>query len=763
MNAIVLHTRSSALTAAPRPVRRKRRVALLGNFPPRRCGIATFTADVFASISEASDCIVVAMKDADDRNDYGAPVRDVIRQDVEADYAAAAEALNASGIEVLSLQHEFGIFGGEAGDHILRFLDVLKCAVVSTLHTVLKDPNDDQCRVLCAIVRRSARVIVMSELGRTLLVERYNTPPEKIVVIPHGAPDRPLVGATDMKRTLGLAGRDVLLTFGLLSPNKGIESVIRALPDITAAHPETLYVVLGATHPHQVLHGGEAYRESLRALAEDLGVSRHVQFVDKYVDLDLLLDYLTAADIYITPYLNPAQITSGTLSYAVALGKPVVSTPYWHAEELLADDVGVLVGFNDAPSIAREVGALLTDPERRRTLAERAYARGRDTIWQRSGETYMATYEGAIREHGARAAFRAPRSAIEPNYAAVARMSDDCGMLQHAKRTIPDRAHGYCVDDTARALMLLMRGQRLGIRVPGAGRLVSAYAAFVEHAWNEDVGRFRNFMSYDRQWLELRGSEDSTGRSLWALGETAHLAVDPSTRQWALDLAARVAPRIADIAPLRASAFCVLGLRHLMALAPQNADFATLMSRCSTRLHNALHMQRKPGWTWFEPTLTYDNARLPEALLAAGEALGCDDMRDDARAALDWLAAVQTGPRGTFQPVGNESFHQRYVTPSLYDQQPVEVAAMVDACAGAYAATGDARWIDEAARAHAWFLGNNVAGTVMHAHDGAGCHDGLGRNGVNLNQGAESLLAIQLANTTLRRLMEQVARANLPA
>ncbi len=748
-----------ATPAIKRVTRKKKRIALLGNFPPRRCGIATFTADVFASIEENAECIVVAMKDAADTKVYEAPVSHVIRQDVAADYIYAARELNKAGMDIVSIQHEFGIFGGAAGEHLLLFLDTLKCAVVSTLHTVLKDPNDDQCRVLSAIVRRSARVVVMSSLGQEILIKRYNTPPQKIVVIPHGAPDRPFVTTDAMKSRLGFAERDLLLTFGLLSPNKGIESVIRALPDIVAARPQALYVVLGATHPHQVLQDGEGYRDSLRALATELGVAGHVQFIDRYVDLDALIDYLTAADIYITPYLNPAQVTSGTLSYAVALGKPVVSTPYWHAEDLLGDGVGVLVPFNDAGGMAKAIGGLLADPDLRTTMATRAYARGRDTIWARSGETFLATCDAAIRDHNARLAYRASSNAVEPTFAAIARMSDDCGMLQHAKRSIPDRSHGYCVDDTARALILFQRGARLGVRLSAGQRRLESYAAFVEHAWNPDVGRFRNFMSYDRQWLEARGSEDSTGRAFWSLGETVHWTTDPAMRLWALDLAARVAPELTDIAPLRASAFCILAVRYLLQADPKNTDYMHLMQVCAERLQTAFRAQRKPGWVWFEPTLTYDNARLPEALLAAGAHLGAPDMRREAIEALQWLTSIQTGMQGVFQPVGNRSFYVPYVTPALYDQQPIEAAAMTDACATAFSITGEPTWIDEAGRAHAWFLGNNVAGVPMRSSDGAGCHDGLGETGVNFNQGAESLLAIQFANCTMKQLTDRTIRA----
>ena len=751
---LALTTTQAALKGV---ARRKHRVAILGNFPPRRCGIATFTADVFASLETSAECMVIAMREPDDTHEYGAPVSQVIRQNAPEDYLAAARTLNASGVDVVSIQHEFGIFGGVSGEYLLLLLDALKCAVVTTLHTVLKKPNDDQCRVLSAILRRSSRVIVMSDLGRSILIDRYNARPEQVIVVPHGAPDRPYVSPDSAKALFGFDNHEVLLTFGLLSPNKGIESMIRALPEITRACPRALYVILGATHPHQRLRDGENYRESLRDLATDLGVADNVRFIDKYVDQEELLDYLTAADIYITPYLNPAQITSGTLSYAVALGKPVVSTPYWHAEELLADGIGDLVPFGDTIAMARAVSQLLVDRDRRETLAKRAYARGRDTIWSRSGAAYLAAFQAGIREHAARAAQHLSHRVVEPNFAAIARMSDDCGMFQHAKRSVPDRTHGYCIDDTARALILVLRGARAGIRMTNGARRMESYAAFVEHAWNPDVGRFRNFMSYDRIWLEARGSEDSTGRAVWCLGETARLSTDAQMRQWALDLAARVVPALHDVSALRASAFCILGLNALLEADPSNALYRTTLSRLAAHLHGAL-MDRKPGWTWFEQTLTYDNARLPEALLVASASLGDPAMRQDALDALRWLVTLSTGAQGECLPAGNRSFHIPFVTPARFDQQPLEAAAMIDACVAALAETGDPVWSEEAARAHAWYSGANVGGASLRAPDGAGCYDGLGEHGPNHNQGAESLLALQFANCAIKTLIDSAER-----
>ena len=369
-----------------------RRVALIGNFPPRLCGIATFTFDVRAALLAAFPKLAVdtyAMDEPSAPHDYPPEVTCTISQDDLADYQRAAQRINDSGADVVLVQHEYGIFGGSAGALLLRLLDRVTVPVVVTLHTVLETPNAEQHAVIEALAARASRLIVMAEKGRVILEKVHGVSSDQILVVPHGVPDRPLTDTALLKPRFGFDGRKVLLTFGLLSPNKGIETMIRAMPAIAAADSSALYVVLGATHPHLVAREGEVYRESLIALAAELGVADHVRFIDGFLEQELLLEYLAAADVYITPYLTEAQITSGTLSYAVALGKPVVSTPYWHAEELLADGVGMLVDFGDSAGFAKAVSGLLADPDRLESHRQRAWAIGRSMTWEKLAEAYM--------------------------------------------------------------------------------------------------------------------------------------------------------------------------------------------------------------------------------------------------------------------------------------------------------------------------------------------------------------------------------------
>ncbi|SNT08958.1 Glycosyltransferase involved in cell wall bisynthesis [Sphingomonas laterariae] len=726
--------------------KRTNHVALIGNHPPRMCGIATFTADLRAALVAARPDLAIdvyAMDEPGGLHAYPPEVVCQIGQADLADYRAAARRIAESGAELVCVQHEYGIFGGSAGAHLLRLIERIDLPLVVTLHTVLTDPTPEQRAVIDALARRATRLIVMAEKGRDILERVHAIAPGRIAVVPHGVPDRPLADIATAKARFGFEGRKVLLTFGLLSPNKGIETMIRALPEIVAHHPDALYVVLGATHPHLVAQQGEAYRERLAALARDLGVEDHLRFINEFTETDRLLDYLEAVDIYVTPYLNEAQITSGTLSFAVGLGKPVVSTPYWHAAELLADGVGVLARFGDSDAFACAIDALLADDARREAMRQRAYATGRTMIWARLADAYLDIFDAALAPRPLRLPVIGRGDRIAPRLAAVERLTDQCGILQHSVFSVPDRHHGYCVDDNARALILM---HRLGdARSDRSEALATIYAAFVQHAWNGDAGRFRNFMGYDRQWLESIGSEDSFGRALWAVGVTASEARRPDLRRWARHLFDQAAPHALELGNLRSFAFAMLGAEALLEGQPGHPAALAIVEACGRRLSAALAATSRADWRWFEPTLGYDNARLPEAMMRAGLVLHDRAMHAAGLDALAWLDAVQTNEDGHFRAVGSESFGRSFLPPLPYDQQPLEAWAMVDAALTAWQATRDRRWHAAAHRAWRWYLGDNDLGQpIASAADGS-CYDGLMRDGVNLNTGAESVLAFQLA------------------
>ena len=734
-----------------------KRVALVGNSPPRLCGIATFTADVRRALIwtfPELDVDLYAMNDRGADHAYGPEVVCAIEQDDVNDYVQAARQINESKADVVLVQHEYGIFGGPAGSLLMKLLDRVDAPVVVVLHTVLEQPNAEQRAVIDALAGRSAKLVVMAEKGRDILRRVHGIPNAQIAVVPHGVPDRAPVDARIFKKRFGYEGRKVLLTFGLLSPNKGLETMIRALPAIVAAHPETLYVVLGATHPHLVAQQGEAYRDSLKALAAELGVSEAVRFIDGFLEQARLLDYLQSSDIYVTPYLNEAQITSGTLSYAVALGKPVVSTPFWHASELLADGVGLLVPFGDIRQFAENIIGLLDDPARIEAIGARAYEIGRSMTWEKLAQSYMTICEQAVARQPVRLSGTSrskTRVAPTPRFEAVERMTDGCGMVQHSIYAVPDRNHGYCVDDNCRALMLMNRIDEDHVRADG---LANVYASFVQHAWNGELGRFRNFMGFDRQWLEAEGSEDSFGRSVWAIGTTASEARQASLRQWSMHLFDQVAPHALILNSPRTWAFALLGAEGVLRSHPDHALARRLVEEFSRRLHDCLIAGRRDDWTWFEAVLAYDNARLPEALVRGGAILGDEKMVADGIAALDWLDRQQTNAAGQFRAVGTDSFNRPYATPLPFDQQPLEAWATVDAALSAHEITGDRRWLDTAWRAHAWYLGENDLDLPIATMDDGGCFDGLMSNRVNRNQGAESILAFQFSCVAMAALVK---------
>lgn len=741
-----------------------RRIAFIGNSLPRRCGIATFTTDLQQAIAKSSATVetgIVAMTDHGHAYDYPSAVRFQVHDDRPEDYIRAADFLNAGQFDVVSLQHEFGIFGGDAGGHLLGLLSRLNIPIVTTLHTVLAEPSPAQRAVLDNVVAASSRVIVMAEKGRELLRRVFRVPAEKIEVIPHGIPDFPFVEPDMAKVKLGFSGRTVLLTFGLLSPNKGIEVMIDAMPEIIKSRPDAMYVVLGATHPNLVRHQGETYRDSLIARVRKLGVENHVVLLDQFVDQATLLSYISMCDIYVSPYLNAAQMTSGTLAYSFGLGRAVVSTPYWHAQELLADGRGILVPSGDAKAIGTEIAKLLTDDVRRQAMRARAYSSSRSMTWERTAMRYLAAFDVARGGYRLRVIAGLEKETVperevplipEMQMGHFLSMCDDTGLIQHAVHSVPDRSHGYCIDDNARALLLAC-----ALNAPGEHRLSEALtarlAAFVQHAWNPSNGRFRNFMNFERRWAEDSGSEDSHGRTLWALGECAQNDASPSRRRWAAALFAEALPvtATARFRSPRAWAFTLLGLDSYCAAIGGDERAMRIRDILAGKLFALMSAVETKDWVWFEEGLSYDNARLPQALIVTGVAAGKPDYVQAGLRALRWLMKLQTSPAGCFRPVGTGGFHDHRKAPRQFDQQPLEAAASISACLAAWRTDGDGAWKTDAKRAFAWFLGENDLSLPLVDLDTGSCRDGLHPDRVNENRGAESVIAYLLGLSEIRQ------------
>ena len=734
------------------------RIAFLGGFQPRLCGIATFTRDLceaVASAAPAAHCFAGAVNDRVEGYPYPPRVSFELDEKDLASYRRAADFLNFSNADVLCVQHEFGIYGGPAGSHLVALLKEVRMPVVTTLHTLLRDPNPDQRKVMEALIRRSDRLVVMARKGAEILGSIYGVAASQIDVIAHGIPDVPLLDSSCFKAQFGVEGRPVLLTFGLLGPGKGIESAIEALPAIVKRHPKVVYLVLGATHPHLVAREGESYRLGLERLAEDLGVKDHVIFHDRFVSLEDLTEFIGAADVYLTPYLNEAQITSGTLAYVFGAGKAVVSTPYWHAQELLAEGRGTLVPFRDPAAIARGVCAYLDDPAHLRATREAAYEQGRAMIWPAVANQYLESFRRARSERRAvpRSAFAQWTLASRPyelpprRLDHVLRMSDDTGILQHASFTVPNYEEGYCTDDNARAFILCTLLEELGDRPPPEklDRLATSTLAFLAAARNGETGRFRNFMSYGRLWLEAAGSQDSHARALWALGTGAGRSRNPGHQklsarcfEWGLAMTE-------TFTSPRAWAFTLLGIHEYRRRFPEHVPSRTLQERLAGKLVGLWQACATETWPWFEPTATYDNARLCQALILSSQASGPAEALEIGLKSLGWLVSVQKARAGHFRPIGSNGFYQREGIHADYDQQPLEAQAMVAACLEAFQVTQDPAWAREAKRSFEWFLGRNDLGVPVYDASTGGCRDGLHRDRVNENQGAESTLAFHLA------------------
>jgi glycosyltransferase involved in cell wall biosynthesis len=745
-----------------------RKVAFLGDYLPRKCGIATFTTDLRCAMAAefpALQCLVVPVNDLAGGYDYPAEVRfEMAEQDLPS-YLRAADFLNITDVDLVCVQHEFGIFGGPAGSHLLALLRELRMPIVTTLHTILREPSPEQGRVMRDLVRLSTRLVVMSERGREFLRNVYQAPEAKIDPIPHGIPNMPFADPNYFKDEFGVAGKQVLLTFGLLSPNKGIEFALRALPDVIREFPKVVYIVLGQTHPNLLRNEGEAYRLSLERLATDLGVRKHVVFFNRFVELEELMRFIGAADIYLTPYLTESQITSGTLAYAFGAGNAVVSTPYWHATELLTAERGKLVPFRDPNSIASAVVELLRDEPLRHSMRKNAYKLGREMVWSRVARLYLKSFERARQDHSFVGRKSSPIKTLDEQPGQLPelkldhlfRMSDSTGIFQHASFTVPNFAEGYCTDDNARALVLALMLQKLGHSSPRLSGRAATYAAFLNHAFDRQRGRFRNFMSFERHWIEEVGSEDCQGHALWALGLCVAQAGHGSFQMLAAELFEQALPVAAQFTSPRAWAFTLIGideyLRRFSGDRRANQIRETLTAKLVQRFADAA----TEDWQWFEDEVSYTNAKLPHALILSGRCMSNKAVLELGLKSLRWLIKIQTSEAGAFRPVGSNGFFPRGKVRALFDQQPIEAHATVSACIEAYHATSDMFWVAEARRAFEWFLGRNDLGMALYDPGTGGCRDGLHMDRLSENQGAESTLAFLLALAEKQELQNTLA------
>lgn len=734
------------------------KIAVIGNYSPRQCGIATFTTDLSQALARElpieENLINIAMDDIPEGYNYPPQVKFRVRQNVQSDYFWAADYLNANQYDVAIVQHEYGIFGGEDGSHILQMIQSLKMPVITNLHTVLENPSKGQRKVMMGLAKYSDRLLVMSKKAFGILEKVYGIDKKMITFIPHGIPDAEFQTPGIHNKLFGLEGKDIILTFGLLGPDKGIESMIKAMPEIVKEHPNVVYLILGQTHPHILERSGDSYRRDLQQLVNKLGMKDHVVFHNHFVKLETLVQYLQTSKIYAIPYLKKEQITSGTLAYSLGVGTPVVSTPFWYAEELLADDRGRLVDFNSPEDMAREINDLLANDHKREMMRFKGYQFGRSMIWKEVSKMHLEVIcqlkERKHIEHTQEVNVKYQKifnELPEINLAHLKTMTDDTGLLQHAKYMTPNFHHGYCVDDNARGLIAITKYYSLR-KDKGVLPLIQKYLAFLFYAFNPDNGRFRNFMSYDRRWLELSGSEDSHARALWGLGVTVKEAPDGSIRNMAMRLFLESMPAVEHFTSPRAWAYTVLGLHSYLSVYEGDISARKIRDKLALKIYELFKNNANEDWHWCEGKATYANAILAQALIVAGKWMPHQEMHETGLKALKWLLKVQTAPEGHISVIGNSGWLDKKGARSMFDQQPIEVKGLINACLDAYIETGDKQWFEESERCLSWFLGHNDLQLPVCDYKTGGCSDGLESQGINGNQGAESTLAwiISLVN-----------------
>jgi glycosyltransferase involved in cell wall biosynthesis len=767
VQSLLLEERPVALTPVPLRLVQPNRIAVVGNYLPRRCGIATFTTDLCDAIHTefgTTELLALPVNDTEEGYAYPARVRFELSEDNLASYRQAADFLNFSNIDLVCLQHEYGIFGGRAGAHILELLRRLRMPFATTLHTVLREPTPDQRAVMEEIASLSDRLIVMSRQSAEILQEVFQVSSGKIDLIPHGIPDLPFTDPSFYKDGFGTEGKEVLLTFGLLSPNKGIENVIKAMPAILARHSNVVYMVSGVTHPHILRREGDKYREYLQSLARDLGVDASVIFRNRFVSPQEMVELIGAADIYITPYKHKAQVVSGTLAYALSAGKAIISTPYLHAIELLDDERGVLVPFDDPEAIAAKTVDLLNNATARHAMRKRAYLYARDMVWSRVAQKYMKSFERMYNERlrKPRATFSAQNTEKNLDRLPVLkldhlyRLTDHTGIVEHAVFVVPNYLEGYSTDDNARALIVTTLLEELGVHAPANSvDLASRYLAFLWHAFDPTTRRFRNSLTYQCSWHEAEGSEDSHGRALWGLGTVLGRSKNAGLRGAAGRMLELAVPAAVEFRSPRACAFALLGLQEYLDSFPGDRAALSASDALANRLLISYRSHRSDDWKWFENGLAYSNARLPQALIRAGMRAANEEMVLAGLEALDWLVTLQRcDVKGHFVPIGSEGFYPKGREKARFDQQPVEASAVVSAALQAYRATGKGRWRKEAWSAFNWFLGDNDLQIALYDPTTGGCRDGLHPDRANENQGAESTLSFLLALLEMRQVEE---------
>ena len=727
-------------------------ISFVSSYVPRQCGIATFTNDLVSSIKKLSkgkeySLNITALNDIPEGYKYPAEVKFEIKDKNVNDFNEAANYLNLSDSDIINIQHEFGLFGGEAGSNILYLLEKLKKPIVTTLHTILEKPSYEQIKIIREIGGLSSFLVVQSKRSFHMLEKIYNISPEKIKFIHHGAHDVPFLDTAYYKDKFQLSERKVILTFGLLSPEKGLEDGINAIASVVKNYPDVMYIILGATHPNVKKQYGETYRYSLENLVKKHGLEKNVIFINRFVDIAELLDFLLMSDIYLSPYHNKEQIVSGTLTYAMACGKAIISTPYWFAEEILADEKGILVPFKDPGSISNAICELIKDENKRNRLRKNAYDAGREIVWSKTAENYINTFRTAIEEFKRTGKLIVSSSKDknipalpEINFSHLIKLTDSTGIFQHATYSFPNRNEGYCTDDNVRALLTAVFNKNY-LDDNSLDAYIDTYLTFVHHSFNSNNGLFRNFMSYERKWLEEYASEDCNGRVIYVLGYIIKNTASNSVLALVKSLFDQSIQNMSAFKSPRAISHIIMGSIFYLERFSGAREVKKICKTLCDRLVELYNNSSGDDWLWFEESLTYDNARLPQAMLMAGKFLNNKTYISVGIESLNWLYnSLYDSEKNCLSLVGNDGWFVKGKTKAKYDQQPIEIPALIDACYQAFCINNDPKWINRLSISFSWFLGNNDRQEPLCDLISGGCFDGLNPAMINQNQGAESTI-----------------------
>lgn len=734
------------------------KIAFIASFVPRKCGVATYTRDLSLEIHKKHIPIsIIAMENPMIPTVYAPPVLKTIQQEKIADYQKVAKLLNSSSCDIVHLQHEFGLFGGADGEYILELARALKKPLLVTFHTVLLTPTEHQKYIIQELARLARNVIVMDEVAKNRLEQVYGLNPNDSVFIMHGAPIVTMK-KDDAKKVVRLSHSFVLLANNLLSRNKGIEYAIEAVAQAVSKIPNLVFLVVGETHPLVKKAEGESYREKLMAQVKKLQLEKHVIFINKYVPLKQLQIYLAAADVYITPYLDPQQITSGTLSYAIGAGKACISTEFIYAKDILAKDRGLLVQFRDSNTIAKALVELYRDPKKLQKLETNTSNLRKDMRWSHVAQKHILLYSKILQLNDTQTITKKFISApLDISY--LIHLTDSVGVMQHTHHIIPDRKFGYSTDDNARALIVVSQLYKQHKR-NNILELIKLYVSFLKFA-QEPNGKFHTFLNFNRGWDDTTDVTDPYGKAMWALGFNLYLNDDPPFAQSIHSLFVMNLEQMDNIRDLRTAAYTMLGLYYYILTYETKTDTATQASEYLKKLADfligAYEKSHTAGWNWFEDTVTYDNFRLPQALFAAYMITGNVKYKKVADLTLQFITNCNYDKQKRyFDFIGQDGWYQKGQKKAEYDQQPLEAAAAVDAYVFAASALRKRNYLSQALFAFEWFFGNNRNHRYIYDENTKGVFDGLTKRGVNQNEGAESIVCFLMSCLSLQKYLKKI-------